>query len=145
MASVFTKIIAGELPGRFVWSDDSAVAFLSINPITTGHTLVVPRLEVDHWLDLDQDVWQHCASISQHIGAAIQRAFDPPRVGQMIAGFEVPHVHVHVLAIYELGDLSFANAQANPDPLELDAAAEAIRMALRDLGYGDTVPLGDGA
>lgn len=140
MASVFTKIIAGELPGRFVWSDETAVGFLSINPITTGHTLVVPRVEVDHWLDLEPSIWQHCAAISQHIGSGIQRALNPPRVGQMIAGFEVPHVHVHVLAVYGLGDLSFANAQADPDPSELDAAADAIRVALRELGFVDAVP-----
>jgi histidine triad (HIT) family protein len=137
VASVFTRIIDGELPGRFVWSDEVAVAFLSINPITTGHTLVVPRVEVDHWLDLDPDVWLHCAEVSRWVGAGIQRAFDPPRVGQMIAGFEVPHVHVHVLAIHGLGDLSFAKADPSPDPAEMDEAAERIRAALVDLGHGE--------
>jgi histidine triad (HIT) family protein len=135
--SVFTRIIDGELPGRFVWSDEVAVAFLSINPITTGHTLVVPRVEVDHWLDLDAATWAHCAEVSRLVGAGIQRAFDPPRVGQMIAGFEVPHVHVHVLAIHGLGDLSFAKADPSPDPAEMDDAAERIRAALVDLGHGE--------
>lgn len=134
MASVFTRIIEGEIPGRFVWKDDRVVAFLSINPISVGHTLVVPRQEVDHWLDLDDDLWRHVAQVSKHVGAAIQRAFDPPRVGSMIAGFEVPHVHVHVLQIADLSDLSFANAASDPDDDMMDDAAERIRAALRELG-----------
>lgn len=139
MASVFTKIIEGELPGRFVWRDDEVVAFLSINPITEGHSLVVPRAEVDHWLDLDPAVWARCAEVSRIVGEGIQRAFDPPRVGQMIAGFEVPHCHIHVLQISDLGDLSFAKAASDPDPAQMDTAAERIRGALRDLGHDDHV------
>jgi histidine triad (HIT) family protein len=142
MPTIFTRIIEGELPGAFVWRDEQVVAFLSINPITRGHTLVVPRVEVDHWLDLDPAVWQRCAEVSRVVGQAIARAFDPPRVGSMIAGFEVPHVHVHVLQIAELGDLSFARAAKDPDPAELAAAAEAIRSALRELGHADHVPEG---
>ncbi len=140
MPTVFTRIIDGELPGTFVWRDDEVVAFLSINPITYGHTLVVPRVEVDHWLDLDPETWRRCAEVSQHVGQAIAKAFDPPRVGQMVAGFEVPHVHVHVLQIADLGDLSFARAAKDPDPARLQAAGEEIRTALRDLGHGEHVP-----
>ena len=139
MASVFTRIIDGDLPGRFVWRDDEVVAFLSINPISPGHTLVVPRAEVDHWIDLDANVWARCAEVARIVGQAIQRAFDPPRVGQAIAGFEVAHTHVHVLQLRELADLSFANAQADPDPAEMDDAADRIRVALRELGHDDHV------
>jgi len=139
MASVFTRIIDGELPGRFVWSDDVTVAFLSINPITTGHTLVVPRVEVDHWLDLDPAVWTRVADVTRIVGTGIQRAFSPPRVGQMIAGFEVPHVHVHVLPIASEGDLDFAKAAREPDPATLDDAHARIRQALRDLGHAEHV------
>lgn len=139
MASVFTRIIDGELPGRFVWSDDVAVAFLSINPITTGHSLVVPRVEVDHWLDLDADTWRHCSEVSRQVGSALQQAFDPPRVGQIVAGFEVPHVHIHVLAVRDMADMDFGRAQADPDPDELDDAADRIRHALRQLGHDDQV------
>jgi histidine triad (HIT) family protein len=74
--------------------------------------------------------------VAQIVGRGIQRAFDPPRVGQMIAGFEVPHVHIHVLQVAELGDLSFARAARNPDPTEMDAVADELRTALRELGYG---------
>jgi histidine triad (HIT) family protein len=139
MPSVFTRIIEGELPGRFVWRDDEVVAFLSINPITTGHTLVVPRVEVDHWIDLDVDLWARCSEVARIVGLGIQKAFDPPRVGQMIAGFEVPHTHIHVLQVNDLGDLSFANAASDPDAAEMDDALERIRAALWDLGYDEHV------
>lgn len=140
MPSIFSRIIAGELPGRFVWTDDRCVAFLSINPLTTGHTLVVPRDEVDHWLDLDADLWGHLAEVSRTIGKALQAAYQPVKVGMMLAGLEVPHVHVHVAPIHDLSDLSFANADPDPDPGALDEAAETVRTALRDLGHDATVP-----
>jgi len=139
VTSVFTRIISGELPGRFVWRDDEVVAFLSINPVTTGHVLVVPVAEVDHWVDLDPPVWTRVAVVSHVVARALDRAFDAPRVGQMIAGFEVPHVHVHVFPAYGLGDIGFANADPAPDPAVLDDAAARIRAALRDLGHGADV------
>ena len=108
MATLFTRIIEGDLPGRFVWRDDTAVAFLTIEPLTPGHTLVVPRVEVDHWLDLDEEVWVHCSMVARTIGLAIQAAFDPPRVATIVAGFEVPHTHLHVLQTSDMADLDFA-------------------------------------
>lgn len=136
MASIFTMIINGDLPGRFVWKDDKCVAFLTINPLKPGHTLVVPRHEVDHWLELESDLLAHVTSVSQAIGKAIQQAFQPKKVGVIIAGLEVPHVHVHLVPIVdEVRDLDFANAETEPDPAGLDSAAMRIRSALRDLGY----------
>jgi diadenosine tetraphosphate (Ap4A) HIT family hydrolase len=134
VASIFTKIINGELPGRFVWKDDEVVAFLTINPIRPGHTLVVPRREIDHWLDLDAALYSRVTAVSHSIGLALQKAFDPTKVGMIIAGLEVPHVHVHLIPIDDLEDLSFARADRNPDPKALDRAAEKIRAALRDSG-----------
>jgi len=139
MPSVFTRIIEGELPGRFVWRDDTVVAFLSIGPLSPGHTLVVPRTEVDHWLDLDDATWQRVSEVTRIVGQAIQEAFDPPRVGTAIAGFEVPHCHVHVAALRELADLDFTRVDPDPDPAELDAAAEQLRAALRRLGHDEHV------
>lgn len=139
MPSVFTRIIEGELPGRFIWRDDTVVAFLSIGPLSTGHTLVVPRAEVDHWLDLDPATWQRVGEVTRIVGQAIQEAFDPPRVGTAIAGFEVPHCHVHVAALRELADLDFTRADPDPDPAALDAAAEQLRAALRRLGHDEHV------
>jgi histidine triad (HIT) family protein len=136
VASVFTMIINGDLPGRFVWKDEHCVAFLTINPLKPGHTLVVPRTEIDHWLDLDSDLLVHVTRVSQAIGIAIQQAFEPKKVGVIVAGLEVPHVHVHLVPIIdEVRDLDFANAEAEPDPADLDDAASRIRAALRDLGY----------
>ena len=136
MASVFSMIINGDLPGRFVWKDERCVAFLSISPIQPGHTLVVPHDEVDHWLDLDEDLLAHLSNVSRSVGKAIQQAFNPRKVGLMVAGLEVAHVHLHLIPIQdEARDLNFANADANPAPSDLDAAAQQIRSALRGLGY----------
>jgi histidine triad (HIT) family protein len=130
MSSVFTKIIAGDLPAHFVYRDDQCVAFMSINPLQHGHTLVVPIVEVDHWLDLDPELAAHLTVVAQRIGQAQQAAFSPQRVGLMIAGLEVPHVHLHVVPISTVRDLDFANAQMNPDPGALADAAESIIAAL---------------
>jgi len=132
---VFTRIINGELPGRFVWRDDRCVAFLSIQPLRPGHTLVVPRAEVDHWIDLEPDLARHLMTVSQSIAKALQHGFQPLRVGLAIAGLEVPHCHIHVLPIDAIRDLDFANQDVNPRPADLDHAAETIRRSLRELGY----------
>ena len=137
MATLFTKIIAGELPGRFVWKDDRAVAFLSIHPLKPGHTLVVPREEVDHWLDLSPELLDHLGRVAQAIGKAQQRAFAPARVGLMLAGLEVPHVHYHVVPIDGVSDLDFARQDTNATPAALDAAAQSLRDALRALGHAE--------
>lgn len=135
MATVFTRIIEGELPARFVWKDERCVAFLSINPIRAGHTLVVPREEVDHWLDASPDLMAHLLDVSRSIGNAIQRAYDPEKVGLMLAGLEVPHLHIHLLPIDDLRDLSFENAEQDPDPAAMDEAAGKVRRALEELGF----------
>lgn len=139
MSTVFTKIIEGEFPGRFVWRDEHAVAFLSINPLTTGHVLVVPVAEVDHWIDLDAGTWAHLNEVVRAVGQGIDRAFDAARVGTVIAGFEVPHVHVHVFPVEAMSDFDFRNAASDPDDAEMDDAAERIRRALVELGHGDVV------
>ncbi len=135
MPSLFTRIINRELPGRFVWRDEKAVAFLTIHPITHGHTLVVPIEEVDHWIDLDQDLAAHLTRVAQTIAKAQASAFQPTKVGMMVAGLEVPHVHLHVLPIESEGDLNFDNADLSPDIAALDGAAESIRKALAAAGH----------
>jgi diadenosine tetraphosphate (Ap4A) HIT family hydrolase len=140
MPSVFSRIIAGELPGRFVWRDADVVAFLSANPITPGHVLVVPVEEVDRWTDLDPARWAQVAAVSRTIGRSLVEVFDAPRAGQMIAGFEVPHVHVHVFPAWSIDGIGFADADLDPDPDALDEAAERIRARLRHDGHGDAVP-----
>lgn len=134
MATIFTRIIEGELPGTFVWRDERCVAFMSINPLRSGHTLVVPIEEVDHWLDCPPDLRDHLFDVAQRVGRAQQAVFQPTRVGLMIAGLEVPHLHLHVVPIDGVHDLDFANAAAHVDPDELEVAAEAIRSQLRSAG-----------
>ena len=133
MATVFTKIINGELPGRFVYEDDDVVAFLTIQPMTQGHTLVVPRAEIDNWQDVDAPVFARVMEVCQLIGKAVCRAFDTERSGVIIAGLEVPHLHVHVFPARDLADFGFANVDDNPSPESLDDAQRRIKAALAEL------------
>ncbi len=134
MASIFTKIIAGELPGQFVWKDDQAVAFMSIAPLNPGHVLVVPREEIDHWIDCDAALNQHLSDVAHTVGNAIQQAFRPVKVGLTILGLEVRHVHWHVVPISSPYDLDFANADQDAKPEDIAAAAEKVREQLRAMG-----------
>lgn len=138
--SVFSRIIAGELPGRLVWRDDEVVAMLTIAPIRPGHTLVVPIAQVDHWIDVPTTTWQRMGQVQQAVGRALMATYAPARVGTLILGAEVPHCHVHLVPIDHESDLSFANADPDPDPGALDADCEAIRSALRADGHDDDVP-----
>lgn len=134
MASIFSRIIAGELPARFVWRDERCVAFLTIAPLAPGHVLVVPVEEVDHWIDLDPDVWAHVMDVARQLGRVLQDTFRPTKVGVLVVGEEVPHAHVHLVPFTSLAQLDFANADADPDPAALDEEAERIRAALRAAG-----------
>lgn len=129
MASVFSLIIEGTIPGHFVYRDDKAVAFMTIQPIRAGHVLVVPREEVDQWSDLSEDLAAHLMIVAHKISNAQRKAFPCTRVGLMIAGLEVPHTHLHVIPMDSMGDLSFENAK-DATQEELLAAKEAIINAL---------------
>jgi len=139
MTTVFTKIIDGEIPGTFVWRDDRCVAFMSINPMARGHVLVVPIEEVDHWVDASPELAAHLFAVTHTIGLAQRDAFACERVGVIIAGYEVPHTHVHVIPTDDMSQLSFANAAASVDRDDLAAAAEAIRAELRRTGAAGVV------
>jgi diadenosine tetraphosphate (Ap4A) HIT family hydrolase len=134
MTTVFTKIIRGEFPGTFVWRDDRCVGFMSINPLAPGHVLVVPVEEVDQWVDASPDLSAHLFSVAHTIGRAQQAAFACERVGVIVAGYEVPHLHVHVVPTVSMAQLNFANAAASVDRAELDRCAAAIRDELRRTG-----------
>lgn len=135
--SVFTRIISGEFPGRFVWRDPEVVAFLTIAPLRPGHTLVVPVRQIDHWTDVDEQLWLRMSAVQHAVGRALMDAFSPVRVGSIIAGLEVPHCHVHLVPIRSEADLDFGRAEHSPDPRRLDADAERIRAALRAMGRGE--------
>jgi histidine triad (HIT) family protein len=129
MASVFTLIMEGKIPGHFVWQDDIAVAILTIQPIRAGHVLVIPRMEVDQWTDLPEEVMAHLTKVSQKIAKAIKTTFPCERVGVMIAGLEVPHTHIHLVPMDSMADLSFANAK-NESQEVLAQVALSIKSAL---------------
>jgi histidine triad (HIT) family protein len=130
MTTVFSRIIAGEIPGTFVYRDERCVAFMSINPLARGHVLVVPVEEIDHWIDASPDLLGHLFGVVHRIGRAQKQAFDCARVGVIIAGYEVPHAHVHVIPTEHMGQLSFENAAASVDRDDMEVAAAAIRTAL---------------
>ena len=130
MTTIFTRIINGDIPGTFVSRDDRCVAFMSINPMAPGHVLVVPVDEIDHWIDAPAHLTAHLFEVTRRIGVAQRAAFGCERVGVIIAGYEVPHMHIHVIPTDDMGQLSFANAAAHVDPGELEAAAAAIRAHL---------------
>ncbi len=132
--TLFTRIIDGEIPGAFVWRDDKCVSFLSINPVNPGHALVIPRAEIDNWLDLDPPLAAHLMVVAQTIGQAVQHAFSPLRVGLLIAGLEVPHTHLHVMPIHAGESDLHLDRAGNAAPEELAENAQRIRTALRDAG-----------
>jgi histidine triad (HIT) family protein len=133
MPSVFTRIIAGEIPGHFVWRDERCVAFLSIAALRPGHTLVVPIEEIDHWLDADDVLLAHLLTVARRIGRAQMLAYRPERIGLMIAGLEVPHVHLHVVPIWTVHDLDFANADSSITDDQLAAERQRLERALTEL------------
>ena len=139
MATVFTQIIEGTIPGRFVWRDERCVAFSTIAPIAPGHVLVVPVAEVDHWVDLEPDLAAHLMVVSRAVGEAQMAAFSPTRIGLMIAGLEVPHAHLHVIPIDSEADLDFARANPGASADDLDRAADAVRAALIAAGHPEAV------
>jgi histidine triad (HIT) family protein len=140
MTSIYSRIIAGEIPGRFVWRDDRAVAIVDIRPLSKGHTLVIPVAEVDHWTDLEPTLAAHLMTVAHAVANAQKHAWNPARVGLMIAGFEVPHVHLHVMPAPSMAAFDFAQADPHASPESLDAVMHELRQALRSLGHGAHVP-----
>jgi histidine triad (HIT) family protein len=130
VTTIFSRIIAGEIPGTFVWRDERCVGFMSVNPLAHGHVLVVPIEEIDHWIDAPADLASHLFSVAHVIGLAQRAAFRCERVGVIVAGYEVPHAHIHVVPTNDMRELSFANAASSVEREELERAAAAIRAAL---------------
>jgi len=135
MSTVFTRIIEGDLPGVFVWKDPLCVGFLSINPMAFGHTLVVPRQEVDHWIGAEPSLVSHLFEVTRILGIAQQHAFQPERIGVIIAGYEVPHLHIHVIPTNDMSQLAFSNAAPSVERESLEDAAERIKSSLTSLGH----------
>lgn len=111
MASIFTKIISGELPCYKIHEDETTFSFLALDQVNPGHTLIIPKREVDHWLDCPEPAYTALHRNAQRIGKAIQKATACPRVGQVVAGFEVPHYHLHLIPAWSIPDLDFKRAK----------------------------------
>lgn len=140
MGTVFEKIIAEEIPGNFVWADEVCVGITTIAPVTAGHILIIPRDPIDKWTDLPPTVLDHVMRVSQIIGKAQEKAFGVPRAAVVIAGFEVPHTHVHVIPARSEADCQLSKARP-AQPAELADTANALRDTLRNEGYSARVPM----
>lgn len=136
MASVFSLIMQGKIPGNFVWQDDKAVAILTIAPIRQGHVLVIPREEIDHWHQLPLELAAHLMQVSHKIANGLTLAYPATRVGLMIAGLEVPHTHIHLVPVDSMADLDFAHARNAPAE-ELAQVAANIRAVLQQQGHSE--------
>lgn len=140
MSTLFTKILNGEIPGRFIWREDDVAAFLTMGPLADGHTLVVPTEEVDRWTDAPPETLAKVMEVARRIGAVQVEIFNAERAGLIVAGYEINHFHVHVWPSNSMADFDFASAEQNPDPEVLDANAEKLRAGLRGAGYSEFVP-----
>jgi diadenosine tetraphosphate (Ap4A) HIT family hydrolase len=140
MSTLFTRILNGEIPGRFVWRENDVAAFLTTGPLADGHTLVVPTEEVDRWTDASPETLARVMEVARRIGAVQVDVFGAARAGLIVAGYEINHLHVHVWPSRSMAEFNFATADQNPDPEVLDANAEKLRQGLRAAGYGDFVP-----
>jgi len=129
MASIFTRIINREIPGHIVAEDERYIAFLDINPLTIGHTLVVPKKEVDYLFDLDDDTLAGMNVFSKKVAIAIKKAVPCARIGVEVIGLEVPHAHVHLIPMNRTEDLNFMRPKLKPSKEELTEVAERIRKA----------------
>ena len=126
MASIFTKIINGEIPCYKVAEDDKNIAFLDIRPIKRGHTLCVPKLEVDELYELPAEDYRSLMAFSQRVAQSLKRVVPCKRIGSLVLGMEVPHAHLHLVPINAEHELSFANAQSGHSQEEMIALALAI-------------------
>lgn len=133
MPSVFTRIVNGEIPCHKVAEDENYLAFLDISPLREGHTLVIPKKEVDYILLLDDDVYPGLWNFAKKIGLAIENAVPCKRIGITVIGLEVPHAHIHLIPIDSLYDMDFSRAKLNPSQEELSQTAARIRKALGEL------------
>lgn len=134
MASIFTRILAGELSGHFVWKDDLCFAIMTIQPIRAGHLMVIPNSEINHWDDVPPATAAHLMQVAQKLARAIKAVVTCKRVGVMIVGLEVPHTHIHLIPIDGMADMDFKNA-ATLAPEALAATAASICKALREQGH----------
>jgi histidine triad (HIT) family protein len=129
MATIFSKIIAGEIPAHKVAEDEKFLAFLDVQPVAKGHVLVIPKIEVDYIFDLDDETLAGLQLFAREVAKKIQRVVPCIKVGVAVVGLEVPHAHMHLIPLNSVGDLSFTKERVKMSSEELVALAQAIRMA----------------
>ncbi len=130
MASIFTRIIKGEIPCYKIAEDENYFAFLDIAPLAKGHVLVVPKVEVDYIFNLDDTILAGLMVFSKRVALAIEKAVPCARVGVAVIGLEVPHAHVHLIPLNEIGDINFSRPKLKLDKAELEQIADAIKHQL---------------
>ena len=130
MASIFSRIVAGEIPCYKVAEDERFFAFLDISPVAKGHTLVIPKQEVDYIFDLDDETYNGLMAFARKVARALEGAVECKRVGVAVIGLEVPHVHMHLIPISKEGDMSFANPKMTLPAEEMAAIANSIAEAI---------------
>ncbi len=128
MATIFSKIVAGEIPSYKIAEDDRFFAFLDINPLSKGHTLVIPKQEVDYIFDLDDPTLAEMTLFAKRVARAIEKAVPCKRVGVAVIGLEVPHAHIHLIPITKESDMNFSNAKLKLEKEEFEGIAEDIRQ-----------------
>lgn len=127
MASIFTKIVRGEIPSYKIAETDNCLAFLDVFPLVKGHTLVIPKKEIDYIFDVDDTLLSELHIFSKKVAQAIEKAIPCKRIGVAVIGLEVPHAHIHLMPINRVGDLDFSNPKLKPSPEELKQVQEQIR------------------
>ncbi len=131
MPSIFSRIISREIPGYIVAEDENFIAFLDINPLVMGHTLVVPKKEVDYIFDLDEDTISGIHLFAKKVAAGIRQVVSCNRIGLAVIGLEVPHAHIHLVPLNSMNDINFANAKLHPSQEELASIATRINQAIQ--------------
>ncbi len=130
MATIFTKIINGEIPCYKIAEDENYFAFLDIGPLAKGHTLVIPKKEVDYFFDLDDETMKGISVFAKRVALAIEKAVECKRVGVAVLGLEVPHAHIHLVPIQSEADISFSKPKLKLNAEEMESIAQKIREHL---------------
>lgn len=130
MATIFSKIIAGEIPAHIVAETTEFLAFLDVNPLTMGHVLVIPKQEIDYIFDMDEESYFGLTLFAKIVATGLKEAFPCKKVGVAVIGLEVPHVHIHLIPMNNVGDMNFAKEKLKPSQEELAEAAQKIKAVL---------------
>lgn len=130
MASIFTKIVQGDIPAHKVAETNDFLAFLDVNPLVEGHVLVIPKAEVDYIFDLDDETYAGLMLFAKIVAAGVKKAIPCKRVGIAVIGLEVPHTHVHLVPLNQMNDINFSQPKLHPSQDQLAAVAQKLREAL---------------